>query len=177
MCRVSLQLLPQTLNASSFFHLRNPANNQKSGYWRISCSCDPCNTLMELSADYYHLLLECCVHVLGFILHGTGQVACSLLNFHWFPPDCLCECGRQPPSIRKDVKYRARRTRIESGGEGGGERRGATPMARRRQIRRQIKEVKQTMIQRQRQGWKMAFGQINCVWNQISTYFMPHLAE
>lgn len=62
------------------------------------------------------------MHLLDFILHGTVQAACSLLNFHWFPPDCLCESGSQPPSIRKDVKYRARRTRIESGRKVGGER-------------------------------------------------------
>lgn len=106
---------------------------------------------MELSA-YYYLLLECCVHLLGFILHGTAQAACSLLNFHWFPPDCLCESGSQPPSIRKDVKYRARRTRIESGREGGGERRRATPKAGKGQMRRRIKEVKQRMIKREGDG-------------------------
>lgn len=61
------------------------------------------------------------VHLLGSIPRGTVRAARSRLNFHWFPPDCLCESGSQPPSIRKDVKYRARQTRIESGREGGGE--------------------------------------------------------
>lgn len=89
------------------------------------------------------------MHVFGFILHGTAQAARTLLNFHWFPPDCLCECGSQPPSIRKDVKYRARRTRIERGREGGGERRRATPKARKGQMRRWIKEVKLRMIERE----------------------------
>lgn len=95
-----------------------------------------------------------------FTLHGTVQVAHSLLNFHWFPPDCLCECGRQPPSIRKDVKYRARWTRIENGRERGGERSRATLKAGTGQMRGRITEVKRTMIQRERerQGWKMAVG-------------------
>ena len=39
--------------------------SEKSGYrGGISCFCDPCNALMELSADYY-LLLQSCVHGLG----------------------------------------------------------------------------------------------------------------
>lgn len=87
------------------------------------------------------------MHLLDFILHGAAQAALSLSNFHWFPPDCLCESGSQPPSIRKDVKYRARRTRIESGGEGGGERRvtlkaGKGQMRRREgKLNRMIKRV------------------------------------
>lgn len=80
----------------------------------------------------------------GFIPHGTVQAACSLLNLHWFPPDCPCERGSQPPSIRKDVKYRARRTRIESGREGGGGGGGATRKGRKRTD--EIKEVKQRAI-------------------------------
>lgn len=79
---------------------------------------------------------------------GTARAARSLLNFHWFPPDCLCESGSQPPSIRKDVKYRARQTRIESGREGGGERRRATPKAGKGQMKRRIKEVRQRRIKR-----------------------------
>lgn len=35
----------------------------------------------------------------------------------------------------------------------------------------------QTENDKERGGWKMAFGQINGVLNQISNYFMPHLAE
>lgn len=106
------------------------------------------------------------------------RAARSLLNFHWFPPDCLCESGSQPPSIRKDVKYRARRTRIESGREGGGEREGERlrKAGKKALMRRRIKEVELRMIKRAGAG-KWLFGQINGVLNQISNYFMPHLAE
>lgn len=100
------------------------------------------------------------MHLIDFILQGAVQAARSLSNFHWFPPDCLCESGNQPPSIRKDVKYRARRTRIESGGEGGGERR-VTLKAGKGQMRRWIREVKQN--DKESREWKMAFGQINGV--------------
>lgn len=65
---------------------------------------------MERSADYYLLLLP-----LGwvFTLHGTVKADCSLLNFHWFPPDGLWGFESRPPSIRKDVKYRGRWTITE----------------------------------------------------------------
>lgn len=71
--------------------------------------------LMELSADYCCCWRAVCMGYVLRIMRGTMRAARSLLNFHWFPPDCLCECGSQLPSIRKDVKYRARQTRIESG--------------------------------------------------------------
>lgn len=92
-----------------------------SGGYRVSATC-------VTPKWNYQLIIICrrsavCI-CWGFIPHGTARAARSLLNFHWFPPDCLCESGSQPPSIRKDVKYRARRTRIESGREGGGEREG-----------------------------------------------------
>lgn len=74
------------------------------------------------------------MHALNFIPHGTMQAAYPLLNFHWFPPGCLCESVRQSPSIRKDVKYRARQTRIVNGGEGGRQKWRATPVAGKGQI-------------------------------------------
>lgn len=85
----------------------------------------------------------------------------SLLNFHWFPLDWLCECGRQPPSIRKDVKYRARRTRIESAG-GGGEGRRAKAGNGRTDKGSQRENDTET---------------INRVFNQSLNYLKHHLGE
>lgn len=72
--------------------------------------------LVECFRDLFHALMELssssCTSV-GFYTVWRMQAVLSLLNFYCFPPDCLCKSRSQPPSIRRDVKYRARRTRIE----------------------------------------------------------------
>lgn len=103
----------------------------------------PRDVLTNLSADRW--LPDSCVRVLNLSLHATIQAATSLLNFHWFPPECPCECGSQTPSIREDVKYRARWTRIERGRERGGESR-KTPKESKGQMREWL-EVQQTVRQ------------------------------
>lgn len=70
----------------------------------LECFRDPSHALIEHSSSS-------CTSV-GFYTVWCTQAVLSLLNFYCFPPDCLCKSRSQPPSIRKDVKYRVR-TRIE----------------------------------------------------------------
>lgn len=71
--------------------------------WSLSCLDGTIGWLALVAGIFLHIcwVLFCAAHASG------------LETFIAFPSDRLCESRSQPSSIRKDVKYRARRIKIE----------------------------------------------------------------